>query len=172
MSYIDPATILTTDPGDVLTAAWCDTVRDDLEFLIDPPSCSVYHSAAVSISDANLTILSANSENYDNDSMHSTVSSSSRITCQTAGRYSALACVVYASNSSGERLVDFLVNGTTQYVGLAIGPNPSGSQNTGLTVERTMVLNVGDYVEVRTRQRSGGALNCTLSEFALLFLTR
>lgn len=158
--------------GDILTAADMTQARDNDEFLIDPPTCSVYNNAAVSTTTAVLTTMAANSENFDNDSMHSTVTNNSRITFTTAGRYLVMACVVWDANTTGERLVDFLVDGTTQYVGIAVSANTSGSQNTGLTASRMIVATAGQYVECRTRQRSGGNLNAQLYEFAAQFLTR
>ena len=44
--------------------------RDDLEFLIDPPACSVYNSAVQVVATSTAATLLANSENFDNASMH------------------------------------------------------------------------------------------------------
>lgn len=173
MAYIDPNTILTPDPGDVLTAAWCDTVRDDLEFLVDPPACSVYHNTTQSQTTGTaLTALAANSENYDNDSMHSTVTNNSRITIQTAGRYEVGAVVSWAANATGNRALAFAKNGVGVNDYLVDIRTGTATNSTGISGSRTLVLAAGDYVEVSVWQTSGGNLNATLTEFYCIFRTR
>lgn len=171
MAYVDPNTIQDTDPGDTLTAAWCDTVRDDLEFLVDPPTCSVYGSAAQSIPDDTTTTMLADSENHDNDSMHSTSSNTGRITAQTAGRYLFNGTVEFAANSTGRRLIYLRVNGTTSYL-LYSSAAPTSPTTAVGSFTKTLVLAAGDYVEVRANQNTGGSANATLAEFAGIFLTR
>lgn len=172
MAYADLATIQDTDPGDILTAAWCDQVRDNGEFLIDPPVCSVYASSSQTVPTATMTVLTADGENFDNDSMHSTSSNTSRITIQTAGRYLLIATAIFATGSADERNVQFYVNGTTALEGTKVNANASGSQNTVITTSRSYVFAENDYVEVRVRQRTGGDLDVGLNEFFASFLTR
>lgn len=170
MAYADLDTIQTTDPGDILTAAWCDQARDNGEFLIDPPACSVSNAAVTVASSVTLAALAADTEQYDNDSMHSTVSSNSRITIQTAGRYEIGCVVKYSASASGNRSTVFKVNGTTSYnVDLRTG---TGTNTTAISGSRTLVLAAGDYVEVFMFQNSGGDLDVTLDEFYAIFRTR
>lgn len=172
MAYIDIAGLQVIAAGQPFAAATLQQVRDNEEFLIDPPACSVYNSAAVGTTDAVFLDLTANSENYDNASMHSTSVSTSRITVSTAGRYLLFGSVNFAANATGERRFDFVVNGVTVIIGLGVDANSSGAANTVLSGCRSAVLAAGDYVEVRARQQSGGGLNVTLDEFALMFQTR
>lgn len=172
MAYVDLATIQATDPGDILTAAWCDQVRDNGEFFIDPPACSVYHPASATLTNNTLTVLAANSENFDNDSMHSTVSNTSRITCQTPGRYLFIANITFDANATGGRLLDFAVNGTTLTGSGMQLPSPGSSAPINLSYARMITLAAGDYVETRARQVSGGGLVVTLIEFGATFMTR
>ena len=171
MAYTDANTVSNPTTGQPILAAWGDQIRTNQEFFIDPPACSVYASSAQSVSNVTDTQLTANSENYDNDSMHSTVSNTSRITCQTAGRFLAGATVNFGNNATGYRVVRLRVNGTTTYSGMNISAAAGGS-NTIITVSRTLVLAASDYVEVQVVQSSGGALNVTLDEFFCLFQTR
>lgn len=170
--YSDPNLTHNPSTGAVAPAAWGDIIRDDLEFLIDPPSCSVFNSAAQTLTTNVLTILTANSENFDNDAMHSTVTNTSRITCQTAGRYLFIANVTFVANATGGRLLDFVVNG----VGLTGSgmqfQSPGSGSAINLTYARMITLAVSDYVETRVRQISGGNLDCTLVEFGATFMTR
>lgn len=171
MAYVDLATIQDTDPGDILTAAWCDQARDNQEFFIDPPACSVYHNTTqTKSSSTSLSTALANSENYDNASMHSTSSNTSRITIQTAGRYEVGVVLSWAANSTNNRATAFLVNGTTDYiVDLRVSPSVNSA---GISGSRTLVLSAGDYVEVAVWQNSGGDLALTLTEFYAIFRTR
>jgi hypothetical protein len=167
--YVDTQTIHNPATGTVAPATWGDQVRDNLEFLVDPPACSVFHSTTQSVADTTQTIMSADSENFDNDAMHSTVTNNSRITAQTAGRYLLTANVSFVLNASGEREVRFRLNGATTINGIlydAHGAIWRGS------VVRTVVLAATDYVEVQVNQNSGGALTTSLVEFTATYLTR
>ena len=171
MAYADLATIQTIATGEVFTAATLQQARDNEEFLIDPPACSVYNSASVNqASGTTLTVLSANSENYDNDSMHSTSSNTSRITIQTAGRYEVGMVVSWAASGTGNRAHAFLVNGTDAFVvDLRSG---TSTNSTSISGSRTLILEEGDYVEVEVFQTSGSTLAATLVEFYAVFRTR
>ena len=172
MPYVDPNTIHNPATGNVAPAAWGDTMRDDVEFLVDPPLCSVFNSTGQTLTSSSSvwTALTADSENFDNDAMHSTVSNTSRITCQTAGRYQFNATLEYVANSTGFRGVRFLLNGATIYSSQLLLP-VSGAA-TRIQGTRNIVLAVSDYVEVQGIQNSGGNLDCTLIELSAMFMTR
>lgn len=170
MPYSDPNLTHNPSTGAVAPAAWGDVLRDDLEFLIDPPACSAYNSTSQTVATATATVLNADSETFDNDSMHSTVTNNSRITAQTAGRYLFAASANFAANTTGIRQVQFFLNGTT-----AFGTYRGNAANTFDSIEGAVasrVLAAGDYVEVRAYQSSGGNLAVTLVEFTAIFLTR
>lgn len=59
----------------------------DVERVWDPPACRVFNSAAQSLADSTFVFPTFNSERFDTDSMHSTVSNTGRITFNTAGVY-------------------------------------------------------------------------------------
>jgi hypothetical protein len=171
VAYVDLATIQATDPGDILTAAWCDQARDNEEFLIDPPACSVYNSTSVSVADATGVELSADTEAFDNDSLHSTSSNQTRITFQTAGRYTMKATVDFAPDVDGSRRLDFIYNGSTVVKCMNIASG-SAISNATITGVRDFVVVAGDYAEVRVTHTAGAALNVQLLEFAATFITR
>ena len=52
MPYTDPQTIHNPATGTVAPATWGDILRENSEFLIDPPACSVTHSTTQSIATA------------------------------------------------------------------------------------------------------------------------
>lgn len=172
MAYTDANTVSNPTTGQPILAAWGDQIRTNQEFFVDPPACSVYASSAQSVATgASGVALTANSENYDNDSMHSTSTNTSRVTAQTAGRYLCIATVQFAANATGNRRVAFVVNGTTTHESTLI-PAVQAVNSVVLTAPRSLVLAASDYVEVSVWQTSGGNLNVTLLEFAAMFQTR
>lgn len=172
MAYVDLNTIHNPTTGGVPPASWGDQVRDNCEFLVDPPAASVYNSAAVSLTSGTQTAMNADSEFFDNASMHSTSVNTSRITFGTAGRYLLVTTVNFAANATGLRAVRFLVNGTTALQGIKVPAVTDGSETTLVTATRLYTFAATDYAEVQARQLSGGALNATLEEFGATFITR
>lgn len=172
MAYAALTTIQTYNSGDILTAAALQQANSNFEFLIDPPACSVYNSTNQTTTTATVPALAADSEHFDNDSMHSTSSSNSRITVQTPGRYLFIGRVAYVANSTGWRFIEFLVNGTGLHRLTNSRPEPTGTLSTNLSGSATLVLAAGDYVELRAYQSSGGNLDVSLKEFTATYLTR
>jgi hypothetical protein len=170
--YVDVQTIHNPATGAVAPAAWGDGVRDNQEFFIDPPTCSVYNSAAVSVANSSPTILNANSELFDNDALHSTVTNPSRVTAQTAGRYLLTSSAQFAANATGIRQIEFLLNGASILASVSRALPPGVGSDAFVKTFIAVVLAAGDYVEARVFQSSGGALNVTLVEFFAMFLTR
>ncbi len=171
MAYQDLLLLQTLNAGDILTAATMTQVRNNDETLIDPPACSVYNSASQSIANAIDTALTAASENFDNDSLHSTTSNTSRVTIQTAGRYLVLSSVAFDASAAARLLTRFKVNGVTLYSTdsrKAIG----GATPDQVSITRTFVFAAGDYIETIVNQNSGGALGVTLQEMAAVRVTR
>ena len=170
MSYVDLNTIHNPATGTVAPAAWGDQVRDNDEFLIDPPVCSVKATVAQSIATGTTTVLVAGTEVFDNDGMHSTVSNTSRITIQTDGRYLVLATVRFIANATGVRFAEFRRNGATlDTIATSVG---IGTLETVISGSRAFVLTAGEYVEVVAHQSSGGNLDVGLMDFTAVFLTR
>ena len=156
MAYSDPSTRATDD---VVTAAiWNQDVVANPEFLHDPPTCRVYNSAAISISDGVVTALTFNSERYDTDTMHSTVTNTSRITATTAGKYLITATIGFAANNTGRRQVTIRLNGTT-YIAVDARATVGNGQVTEVSIATVYALAAADYAEVTVFQDTGGSLN-------------
>lgn len=170
MPYVDLATIHVPATGNVAPAVWGTGVRNNDEFFVDPPTCNVHNSAPVSVADNTLTILSANSERFDSDAMHSTVTFPSRITFQTAGRYELTTAVGFAGDIDGVRQIAFLFNGVTQSIRLRCGTGTSGVVIYGAYGKFTVAA--GEYAEVQVTHSAGAALDTTLHEFCAKFDTR
>jgi hypothetical protein len=172
VAYVDTQSIHNPATGTVPPAAWGDQLRDNLEFLIDPPTCHVSGSIPQSVPSNTNTAMSADTELFDNDSMHSTVTNDTRITIQTAGRYQLQAIVQHTSaTASGPlRAGRFLVNGTTVLQGTRV--DGSTSYNPICNFILTYTFAASDYVECQGFQNSVGNENIQLLEFSAVFITR
>jgi hypothetical protein len=130
-----------------------------------PPAVCVTHNASQSITTSTNTILAFNTERYDQasnvaDTMHDTVTNNSRLTCRYAGVYHITGMIEWATNTTGERIVELFLNNTT-----VIARNRLAAGSVGSIVQsasRDYSLAVNDFVEVRVFQSSGGALNVTV----------
>ena len=72
----------------------------------------MFNSANSSIADDVVVAVTFDSERYDNDTMHSVVSATDRITFTTAGKYILTAHIEWVSNATGYREMAIDDNGT------------------------------------------------------------
>jgi hypothetical protein len=121
------------------------------------PIVRAYNSANISINDSTLTALTFDSERYDTDTMHSTVTGTGKLTATTAGTYHIIGQVRFATSAVGVRQISIRLNGTTT---LAFkGMSAASASVHGDIVETDYQFNATDYVELIVYQTSGGALN-------------
>jgi hypothetical protein len=172
--YTDLASVHVPSTGGVAPAAWGLQIRTNQEFMIDPPACSVFNTTTQNVGGSTISVMLATSENYDNNGMHSTVSNTGRITAQTAGRYLFTATIRFGlTNLDSNQFcsASLLINGTTRLDGFG-GQVGSAAVGSVVTVVRTTVLSVGDYVESEAFHLDANTIACTLHEFSALYLTR
>lgn len=114
--------------GAVPPAVWGQTLRNDMEFLVKPPSVSAYTNAGISVPGGTWVTLSLTSEEWDTDGFHSTSVTPERITIPQGlgGKYFVFFSVVWdATNtgnykqaglwSNGSLYADNIVAGNGQY---------------------------------------------------------
>lgn len=120
--------------------------------------CRVYNSANQSLVQDTETTLAFDSENFDTDGMHDVAVNNSRITFQTAGKYS-VGGLVEISNTDGE--TGFYSYATIRLNGLTdIGYNAcSGIFNGRIAPVAFYEFAIGDYVEMRARQYNASLAN-------------
>lgn len=119
--------------------------------------CLVYRSGSQSISSATPTFATFNAEVYDSNSLHSTVTNTTRITIATTGAYAVAFWGQFASNSTGYRSSAIYKNGT-DVLDTQAHPAASGTVS-GVANSIHASLTAGDYLEVQVEQTSGGSLN-------------
>lgn len=164
----DPEGVDNPTTGQPIPAAWGDAVDYFLEFLAGMPACSVFQASGSpqSVNDNTATIVTAASEGYDTDGMHSTVSQTSRITVKTAGTFLLFASVNFAADADGYRDLSIFKNGSLFYELMRV-PSAGASVATVLTGTMSTTAAVNDYFEVDVKHTAGAALNVVLQEFAM-----
>ena len=154
--------------GNVPTAAHLNAqLRDNVLHLATPVGCQAVRNANQSIATATwVPVTFTSSENWDTDSIHSTVTNPSRFTVPAGqgGHYLLICSVVFANNTGGTiRLLKVTKNGAVLvpdpggYIA-SDGPR-GGAQPTTIVGSREVELAAGDYVEFEVYQDTGGALN-------------
>jgi hypothetical protein len=124
------------------------------------PAARVYHNANQSIATGTETTLAFNSERFDNDTIHDTSSNNSRLTCKTAGKYLISAQVQWEAGGTSRRILYLRLNGTTKIATKRFAAFEESEND----ITTLYDLAVNDYVEVRVRQETGGALNVTVTD--------
>lgn len=132
----------------------------------------VYNNANISIPNATVTVLTFNSERFDNDNIHDTSTNTSRLTCQTPGIYLITACVRFAANATGQRQAYIRLNGST-IIAICTTNNTGASIATDIALATIYSLSATNYVELCVYQNSGAALNVVYAsayspEFAMI----
>lgn len=159
-------TIASESPGNFLTGAlWNANVKAMGDFLLGSssngvPRFSGYQATSQSLSTGTWTSLNIDTELFDSDAGHSTVTNTSRYTATVAGTYAVAATVAFAANATGVRRVRLALNGAA-INGTTIGSDaPGGSaQAAAITMSLVQLNGTTDYVEAQGLQSSGGALS-------------
>lgn len=135
--------------GEVVTAAEMNAnIRDAGNFQLAKPYVDVDASGNTTLGAGTAVLISFDTENEDNDSMHSTSTNPSRIIAQTAGLFT-MHWFYRVTSVSGTQTLNLRLN--------AAGSSTGGSSLTTTTysgnnqIERVLryrFQNVGDYVEM------------------------
>lgn len=168
--YSDPGILVSGNP---LPAAYLNTTRANGVWFNEPPQCSVSSSTNQSLSDSTNTVLTCDTETFDNNAMHNPSTNTSRITAKAAGRYLVSANVQFVANGTGWRKLSIKqtvssVSTTVNLFQIAAG---GITEDVILSGSRVFNLAVDDYVECSAYQTSGGALNVKVYNFEAMLLS-
>jgi hypothetical protein len=124
----------------------------------NPPCCRVYDTTGTQTTANNaVTAINFNSERYDTDSMHSTVSLTNKITFNTAGVYLVTGHLeLTADTDFTELLLGIRLNGTTSIAISELGTFDAAI-NPAVSVATAYKFAAADYVELIVRQRNTSA---------------
>jgi hypothetical protein len=145
-------TVLTADSAEATGLKWAAPTSPTQK------NVSIYNTAYQSIPNNTDTIITYNSENFDTDSFHSTVTNTSRITVPLAGKYLLTVSIGFAANGTGYRFATIKKNGTA-FAPLDIRTSPSAVYDVQLNNSVTVNAAANDYFELQVFQNSGGNLN-------------
>lgn len=123
------------------------------------PYLHVRQTVAQNLTHNTFTAVTFTTEDWDNVNGHSTVTNTSRYTCQTefAGKYLLNGAVAYDANVNGNRTCRWALNGTAITGSQAAGV--AGSVSSIVGARPFLVdLAVGDFVELQGFQSSGVTL--------------
>ena len=159
MSYT-PTTWVT---GDVITATKLNNAETQYAEAIayEPPSVKVKRTTDHTTTDATEAIIEFDTELWDNNVMHDTVSNKSQLKATTAGLYLIIGGIRWKdplSTRQGERRIRIRANGTTHVAGqdtYVIDAQTTPYQS----VVGTFSLAGGEYVELMITSFSGSAEN-------------
>lgn len=119
--------------------------------------CRVYNNANISVPNTTWTIVTLNSERYDTDNIHSTVSDTTKLTCNTAGKYAVTAHADWASDTDGMRNIAIALNRAVFIAMQNNLPDPGGF--CAHSIATVWDLDVSDYIELWVYHSAGNALN-------------
>lgn len=120
-----------------------------------------YRSSNTSIANATVASIAFNAEDWDTDSMHSTVSNTSRLTVPAGkgGKWLVVGSIAFATNGTGIRMPRIHVNGSAGYRTTPTFNPVGGGFQTIAQVSDIVDVAAGDYFELYGYQTSGGSLN-------------
>jgi hypothetical protein len=122
--------------------------------------CSLFKSADQSCPNDSGTTVTFDSEAFDTDAYHSTSTNTSRITIPAgkAGKFLLIGRIDFAANSTGQRHLNFIKNGSFNTIGLwAYQATAAGTGGAYASV--VVDAADGDYYEISAYQNSGSAVN-------------
>lgn len=116
--------------------------------------CRVSDSTNPSIGNGVYTLITWNTETFDTDGFHSTVTNTGRITIPSGknGYYKVTGTINWASNNTGSRIIVIYKNGVAAHYSYTA---PGVVSN---VIATTMSLVATDYIEIYAYQGSGGNL--------------
>ena len=130
-------------------------------------------SGSQSIPNTTDTVLNYTVENYDTDSYHDNSTNNSRITIPSgkAGYYLVFGTVNYSQVANGARVHEILYNNATT-IARDESISNGGSVQVCHSISSVYYMSVGDYIEHRLYQGSGGSLDALANhtQFGAVYL--
>jgi len=123
--------------------------------------CSLWNSTSVSAPNVTDTLMTFDSELFDTDAFHSTVTNTGRITIPTGkgGYYLVTGVITFLASSGGMRSVALYKNGGATALADNAVPNSASQVNDSPWFSYIGNFAAADYLEIKGYQNSGSALN-------------
>ena len=147
-------TVLTAASGEATGLQWAAPAGSSFS------GVSVYNSATQVIADSTFTVLTFDSEEFDTDSYHSTITNTGRITCTSEGKYLFNAQATFPIGTTGRLLMRFRKNGTTTVETGSFDYAFGASGDDSVSISKILDVEANDYFEFLVYQTTGGDLDC------------
>jgi hypothetical protein len=124
----------------------------------------VYKAADQTITNNTQTALNFDSERFDSDTFHDTVTNNTRLTIPASmgGNYIIGGGINFAANATGQRVLYIYVNGTGAGFPIVADTNiPGAATAVYMNVSTLFHFSAADYAELIVYQTSGGNLSVT-----------
>ena len=155
-----------------ITAKFASDLHTAVNAIENRDACACKRTTNFSVATATWTEVpwnDADTEEFDTNNMHDINTNPSRITAQVAGKYLVFGFIAWVDNTTGLRFLSVRLNGTTNICAIFLSKDPDGRWQAPVTTVIQMA--VGDYLELRVYQSSGGALAIySGSRFGILLL--
>ena len=147
-------TVLTAASGEATGLQWAAPAGASFS------GVSVYNSATQVIADSTFTVLTFDSEEFDTDSYHSTITNTGRITCTSEGKYLFNAQATFPIGTTGRLLMRFRKNGVTTVETGTFDYAFGSSGDDSVSISKILDVEENDYFEFLVYQTTGGDLDC------------
>lgn len=156
MPYVSPGAVTT---GTTITSTWGTQVKTAADYLANPPACRVTHNTTQSLASATEASLAFNTEAFDTNTMHDTVTNNSRITFTTAGIYQVSWGFTIAADTDYLWIYSYArLNGATLILlGSSVGTQTDNALSPHSSGSGLYKFAAADYVEVRAAQKNTSA---------------
>lgn len=154
------------------TAAYLNSVRDALNFLLNPPAATLVQiTTATVLGTGAWTAIGMDSSTFDNYGGHSNTTNNSRYTIQAAGKYLVSGAVAYVGNGTGSRGTKAEKNGAVVQGPYSLHTATTTRAMSESTSGFIIPCVVGDYLELYGFQDTGGNLSTTITTDQASFFT-
>lgn len=126
------------------------------------PAAHVFNSERLIIGDTDAQELLFDSEYYDSDSIHSMDTNTGCLSCKTSGVYLVIASIAFETNIVGTRYLSLhrtpAGGGTIIEIARQQMTTNATNGGAGLNISKIVEMFVGDFLQCRAYQNSGGVL--------------
>jgi hypothetical protein len=145
--------------NEVQVGSYLNSVRDALNFLLNPPACVATQATFQALTTGTPTAIACDTTVTDPYGMHSNTVNNSRIVCPVSGYWQQLGTVTIATNATGARTLQGAHSGTPIGYANVSSAGFSATSWSAQVATDAFFASAGDYFEVDANQTSGGNLN-------------
>jgi len=172
--YSDPNLIHNPATGTSPPASWGDKIRDNLEFLVDPPRAKAMRTSDPQpIPTGTWTSVEFEDwDDWDTDGFHTPPDATFEIPAGLAGVYLCIAVAQLDNSPTGNRAIRFLVNASQVYGADAKEGASTTGAKTSLTAVEEIALDEGDTIELQIYHQRTVDLDLDYARMSIRYVAR